>query len=44
VPSNANATEVSRTLAGQGETIVIRDNTPISSAPRRFLRLKVSNP
>ena len=45
VPSNANTTQVSRTPDGGGnETIVVRDNTPLSATASRFLRLKVSHP
>ncbi len=45
VPSNANTTQVSRTPDGSGnETIFVRDNTPLSGTPSRFLRLKVSHP
>src|SRR5207302_918561 len=36
-------TEVSRTGTNT-ETIVIRENLPIESAPKRFLRVKVSSP
>lgn len=44
VPSNAFTTEVSRTNNGSVETIVVRDNTPLSGSAKRFLRLKVTNP
>jgi T5SS/PEP-CTERM-associated repeat protein len=44
VPSNAFTTEVSRTINGSVETIVVRDNTPLSGSAKRFLRLKVTNP
>ena len=44
VPTNANTTQVSRTDDGTFETLVIRDNTALTAATSRFLRLKVSNP
>ena len=43
-PTNAFTTQVSRTNDGTLETITVRDNTAISGAARRFLRLKISNP
>jgi hypothetical protein len=41
-PSNANTTEVSDTASNGLETIVVRDNTPMSAASRRFIRLLVT--
>lgn len=44
VPSNAFTTEVSRSTSNDLETIVVRDNNPISGNPCRFMRVKVENP
>ena len=48
VPTNAFTTELSRTASGGNETIVVRDNTlmstAISTATPRFLRLKFTRP
>jgi hypothetical protein len=45
VPNNAFTSEHSRIPVSQGETITIRDNTPISSGnPPRFMRLGISIP
>jgi len=47
VLSNAYTTQVSRTNNADGvtETIVVRDNVPISSStPHRFMRLRVTRP
>ena len=44
VPSNANTTQVSRTTNGGIETIVVRDNTLMNSATKRFIRLRVTQP
>ncbi len=43
VTTTAHTTEFSRTGAGL-ETIVVRDNTPITNAPQRFLRVRVTQP
>jgi len=43
VTATAETTEFSRTGAGL-ETIIVRDNTPVGSAPQRFLRLRVTEP
>jgi hypothetical protein len=42
--SNANTTQVSRTIGATTETIVVRDNTPFSSTAARFMRLSVTHP
>ena len=42
IPTNDVTTEVSRTDAGPVETIVVRDNISIASAPARYLRLQVT--
>jgi len=39
----SQTTEFSRTGAGL-ETLVVRDNVSILSAPQRFLRLRVTHP
>ena len=44
VPVTANTTEVSRNQTNGMETIVVRDNVPMNSAPKGFMRLRVSNP
>ena len=45
VPTNANTTQVSRTVTGATETIVVRDNAAVSpSSPRRYMRLRVTRP
>lgn len=45
VPNNAFTSEYSRIPVSQGETITIRDNTPISSGNTpRFMRLGISIP
>lgn len=44
ISTNANTTQVSRINDGTFETLVIRDNTALTAATSRFLRLKVSNP
>ena len=44
VPSNANTTEVSNSTANGIQTIKVRDNATNASSPRRFIRLKVTNP
>jgi len=41
VPANAITTEVSRTGTNP-ETIVVRDNTAVNAAPKRFLRLRIN--
>jgi dienelactone hydrolase len=43
VTATADTTEFSRTGAGL-ETIIVRDNNPVGSAPQRFLRLRVTEP
>ena len=43
VTATAVTTEFSRTGAGL-ETVIVRDNNPIGSAPQRFLRLRVTEP
>ena len=42
-PDTASTTEVSRS-GTNNETIVIRGNSPISSAPQQFMRLRVTSP
>jgi hypothetical protein len=46
VPSNTYTTQVSRTVNPDGvtETIVVRDNVPLSQATSRFIRLRVTQP
>jgi len=44
IPTNANTTEVSNTTSGGINTIVVRDNTAITSATQRFIRLQVTRP
>ena len=44
VPTNTFTTELSRIASGGNETIVVRDNTPMSTATQRFLRLKFTRP
>ena len=44
VPSNANTTQVSRTANSGLETIVVRDNTALNTAGKRFLRVKITLP
>jgi hypothetical protein len=41
-PSNANTTEVSDSTSNGLETIVVRDNTPMSAASKGFIRLMVT--
>ena len=41
--ATAHTTEFLRTGAGL-ETVIVRDNNPIGSAPQRFLRLRVTEP
>ena len=43
VTATVQTTEFSRAGAGL-ETLVVRDNVPIPSAPHRFLRLRVTQP
>ena len=43
-PTNAYTTEISRVSAGGLETIVVRDNTPMSAAVQRFMHLRVVVP
>ncbi len=43
VPNTALTSEVSRS-GTNNETIVIRENAPISSAPQQFMRVRVSSP
>jgi hypothetical protein len=42
-PNTPLTTEVSRTGTNT-ETIVVRENAPLGSAPKRFMRVKVSAP
>lgn len=42
--NTAFTTQVSRTIVGANETIIVRDNTPINFVPQRFLRLRVQTP
>lgn len=44
IPVTATTTEVSRRLTNGIETITVRDNTPVNSAARRFMMMRVSNP
>ncbi len=44
LPANSFTTEVSRTSSNGVETITVRDNTDIDSAPRRFMRVRVAQP
>jgi len=43
VPNSPLTTEVSRTGTNT-ETIVVRENSPLGSAPQRFMRVRVSAP
>jgi hypothetical protein len=43
-PTTAATTQISRTTANGRETIIVRDNIPLSAASFRFLRLRVSAP
>jgi hypothetical protein len=43
VTATAHTTEFSRTGAGL-ESLIVRDNTPVASAPQRFLRLQIAKP
>jgi hypothetical protein len=42
-PSNAFTTQVARS-PGDPEMITVRDNVPIASSPRRFIRLEIVAP
>jgi hypothetical protein len=42
-PNTPVTTEVSR-IGTNTETIIVRENTPIPSAPQRFMRVKVTSP
>ena len=44
VPVTANTTQISRTPANDVETIVVRDNVSLNSAPQRFMNLRVTDP
>ena len=44
VPTNTHTTEYARGNDGIRETITVRDNTPLTGTPARFLRLRVSQP
>lgn len=43
VPSNANSTQLSRTVGATTETIVVRDNIPVGSGSR-YIRVRVTRP
>jgi len=43
VSNTANTTEVSRGATNGIETIVDRDNVPVSGAPQRFMRVRVTS-
>jgi hypothetical protein len=44
ITANTYTTQVSRTNSNGIETIVVRDNTAMNSVPRRFMRLRVTQP
>jgi alpha-glucosidase (family GH31 glycosyl hydrolase) len=44
IPVTAYTTEVSRVPSNGIETIAVRDNVPINSAPQQFMRLRVTKP
>jgi hypothetical protein len=44
IPVTAYTTEVSRVPSNGIETITVRDNVPIHSAPQQFMRLRVTKP
>lgn len=44
IPVTAYTTEVSRVPSNGIETISVRDNVPIHSAPQQFMRLRVTKP
>ncbi len=44
VPATTNTTELSRMPTNGVETIVVRDNVPLSAAPQRFMRVRVTGP
>ncbi len=43
-PTNAHTTELSHTVSGGMETIVVRDNVAITASNHRFMRLQVTAP
>jgi alpha-glucosidase (family GH31 glycosyl hydrolase) len=44
IPVTAYTTEISRVPSNGIETITVRDNVPIHSAPQQFMRLRVTKP
>jgi len=44
IPSTTNTTEESRVLSNNVEVITVRDNTPMTAAAKRFMKVSVSSP